>query len=53
MIGIISRQYDVNLKEDVWDIENDCYMKLEKVLMEAKSGNDPLFLAVEKRCWKI
>ena len=38
--------YDMNSKEDIWDTEKDVYVKLEKILMEAKSDKEPLFLAV-------
>ena len=39
--------YGVNLKDEVWDTVNDCYVILEQVLMNEKNENDPLFFAVE------
>ena len=45
--------YEVNLKDDVWDKVNNCYVKLEQVLMTENNGNDPLFLAVEQGAGKF
>ena len=38
----------MNLKDEVWDTQKNTYVNLEKVLMEAKNNNNPLFLAVEQ-----
>ena len=45
--------YEVNLKDDVWDKVNNCYVKLEQVLMMEKNDNNPLFLAVEQGAGKF
>jgi len=45
--------YDVNLKDEVWDVEKNEYVKLEEVLVKVTSDKDPLFLAVEQGAGKL
>ena len=45
--------YDVNLKDEVWDTTNSCYVTLESILMKLMNESNPLFLAAEQGAGKF